>query len=174
MNKIVQFLLCNTLFIFNAKSECTNCNYTYEPVCASNGFTYGSLCEFECLNGGNTNVTIVRTGECPSSCIKKRRPGIWSPYAIAHLKHNFYDCAENERCLKVIHASKSTVNCFCLEPNAPVCGSDQKDYENSCIFYCVSKKKNITAAYKGNCWNYEKYKSYVLYNIHTHIIQRNM
>lgn len=174
MNKIIQFLLCNTLFIFNAKSECSNCDYRYEPVCASNGFTYGSVCEFECLNDGSTNVTIVSTGECASLCIKKRKPGIWSPYVIAKLKRNYYDCTENERCLKVIHASKSTVNCFCLEPDAPICGTDQKVYENSCIFYCISKKKNITAANKGNCWNLKNLSSYILNYIQTRIIQRNM
>ncbi|ODM99603.1 Serine protease inhibitor Kazal-type 4 [Orchesella cincta] len=59
------------LFLFSSvrvsEGSCA-CTLIYDPVCGSDGVTYGSPCNFECeRKNNNTELKMVSEGECEDS-----------------------------------------------------------------------------------------------------------
>ncbi|ETP35158.1 hypothetical protein F442_16615 [Phytophthora nicotianae P10297] len=95
------------LVLMASSSSCHfGCLEIFNPVCASNGQTFGNACEFnrtKCASGNDTLV-IVSHGACSSG--------------------NGSGSRSEDACLQEF---------ACLDVYTPVCGSDQQTYSNECF-----------------------------------------
>ncbi|KAG2515894.1 hypothetical protein JM16_007678 [Phytophthora kernoviae] len=108
-------------------SDCDRvCLAIYEPVCGSDGKTYGNTCVFgveKCLSGDDT-LEIVYEGECSSG------------YGSA-------GSGSDEVCQQEF---------VCLTVYKPVCGSDGQTYGNDCeLKRAQCTDPTLTLAYTGEC-----------------------
>ncbi|KAL1493054.1 hypothetical protein ABEB36_011193 [Hypothenemus hampei] len=122
----------------SAHCECPVCSSEFDPVCGSDGISYGNECKLKleaCKH--RRDITILYGGAC-NGCENK--------------KCDFYAVCESDgvaegRCVCPQKCSDTKLN------KSPVCGTDGVTYANECELQKNScqTKQYILVAYKGNC-----------------------
>jgi hypothetical protein len=148
----------------------SNCIQAYQPVCGSDGTTYGNQClfDFKKCSTKDGSLKVVAEGECSSStrslsegnavsgCVKPC-PKIWQPVCGSDGKTYGNECElNNAKCTnpKLALASKGECGCVkgCPRILLPVCGSDGKTYSNECeLNNAKCADATLTLAYMGEC-----------------------
>ncbi|XP_063914885.1 agrin-like isoform X2 [Zophobas morio] len=121
-----------------AHCECPVCPAEFEPVCGSDGISYGNECKLRleaCKHP--RDITVLYDGPC-NGCENK--------------KCDFYSVCERDT------ATEGRCVCpkSCTDPklnDGTVCGTDGVTYANECELRMTSckTKQYILVAYKGNC-----------------------
>lgn len=146
-------------------TESCVCPAIWEPVCGSDGKTYGNKCALQCHNGrrfaiGLDLVVVLYTGECqPCNCNK-----IGDPVCGSDGKTYGNPCeigCENLRRklrgLAPLTWIKEACGCYCPLVYLPVCASDLKTYGNKCFLGCENKRRSeneeapLTISWIGEC-----------------------
>lgn len=116
------------------------CPREFDPICASNGKTYGNVCQFQCARKSNKYLYATAIGMCSDK-------NACTPY-----KASISNCAAKQnRTLKKLYRLTCT-SCICHTEEEPVCGSDKKTYGNVCQFKCQqTKNKSLMLLWPGAC-----------------------
>ncbi|XP_046639623.1 serine protease inhibitor dipetalogastin-like [Daphnia pulicaria] len=155
------------------KADCV-CTLQYEPVCATDGKTYGNLCALNC-----DKKSKAYDGECKSTKTVKRAAECGCQFKLAPVCGTDGKTYDNENCMEVEVTQCGTVidspirkahdgeckttpikvsetQCGCPDNFAPVCGTDGKTYPNAaCMINTLTKcgtiKSTVTIARNGAC-----------------------
>lgn len=111
------------------------CPKNWNPQCASNGQTYGNVCEFNCDHDENKSLFIVYSGSC--------RPE--DETVEGNIEISPVSSSDDE-------SSVEDEPCICTEEYNPVCASNSKTYGNRCFFNCDYRmNKSLFIAHSGEC-----------------------
>uniref|UniRef100_A0A8C3YJP8 Agrin n=1 Tax=Catagonus wagneri TaxID=51154 RepID=A0A8C3YJP8_9CETA len=134
-----------TCAVKNGEAECVcqqACSGIYDPVCGSDGVTYGSTCELEataCALG--QEIRVARRGPCgqcsvDGSCFSADRCGQCRFGALCE--------AETGRCVCPSE---------CVASAQPVCGSDGRTYASECELHvhACTRQISLHVASAGRC-----------------------
>lgn len=103
------------------------CNDIYLPVCGSDDNTYSNGCELNCERNRNPSLEIKYQGRCEDIDILQQDNDV----------HNLPIAEQQCICPLLLH---------------PLCGSDEKQYDNECLLNCARKTKpNLTVKHYGSC-----------------------
>jgi hypothetical protein len=156
------------------------CTYQYEPVCGTDGNTYGNACGLECHSKENPGLKLSKAhdGECDKTKKVKRAAECGCQFKFAPVCGTDGKTYDNENCLEVEVTKCGTVIdspikkahdgecktpikvsetlCGCPDSFAPVCGTDGKTYPNAecmknTITKCGTIKSTVTVARNGAC-----------------------
>ncbi|GIL48756.1 hypothetical protein Vafri_5192 [Volvox africanus] len=129
-------------------NACT-CPADNKPVCGSDGNTYSSVCNMQCLS---PDVTVDYIGRCadPTGCSSVQCTTAYFPVCGANGRTYPNRCIA--ACTGVTVVSSGVCNpsqCECPpNVNQPVCGRDGKTYNSSCqAAFCAG----VGVAYGGAC-----------------------
>merc|ERR1712193_374347 len=135
--------------------ECNNagmCPRNYQPICASNGVTFGNECTFRAAKCQMPELEVVNFGTC---CIEKLCPREFRPvcgsdgvtYATKRLLENAacstgVTMRHEGACRQPKNEPKKQCSPMCSREYRPLCGSDKKIHANPCLFeyaQCISE-----------------------------------
>jgi len=158
------------------KRECpTICPLYHEPVCGSDGKTYGNMCQLgvsSCQTSGT--VTLEHPGACPPArqekeecgrnCIKIHKP-VCGSNGVTYSNKCILEIAqcESSSIINITHygtcKDKNTENCKkrCNKIYRPLCGSDGETYNNKCLLEKAKCEtgRAITVRSNGKCQDNE-------------------
>lgn len=133
--------------------ECDNagmCPRNYQPICASNGVTFGNECTFRAAKCQMPELEVINYGACcvEKLCSREFRPVCGSDgvtYATKCLLDNAA-CStgvtmRHEGACRQIEPKKQC-SPMCSREYRPLCGSDKKIHANPCLFeyaQCISE-----------------------------------
>jgi hypothetical protein len=131
--------------------ECDNagmCPRNYQPICASNGVTFGNECTFRAAKCQMPELEAVNYGPCcvEKLCSREFRPVCGSDgvtYATKCLLENAA-CSTGVmmRHVGACRETKKQCSPMCSREYRPLCGSDKKIHANPCLFeyaQCISE-----------------------------------
>jgi len=155
-----------------AASACNiACQMNYDPLCGSDGHTYGNGCELEasnCLNKKSVTATYsgecVKAAECSMACHMNYDPICGTDghtygngcelESTACLKKSDLAVAYSGACAEpIIIPVEANCNEACLRNWEPVCGSDGITYGNLCQMESLActKRLNLIVDHQGEC-----------------------
>lgn len=118
----LRYLLCQS-----------RCPLEYEPICASDGKVYSSVCQFKCERIRNAYLDLRSIGLCDdsSACSAARNNVTGCGKKITNILTKLYreDCS-----ICTCKKKGKPIACICTAESKPVCGSDGKNYGNICGF----------------------------------------
>ncbi|XP_055630079.1 serine protease inhibitor dipetalogastin-like [Toxorhynchites rutilus septentrionalis] len=114
----------------------TNPASRYDPICATDGFSYYNKYIMKCLSILVDTVQFSFYGRCPTEPTFLPMESIRDWWVVP------------EKTTKAVHGCMR----HCEDKFEPVCGSNNHTYSSRCIFECVTKSMpHITKAYDGFC-----------------------
>jgi len=154
-----------------AASECNlACQMNYDPLCGSDGQTYGNGCELEasnCLNKKSVSTVYagecVKAAECNVACHFNYDPVCGTDgqtygnscelESLSCLKKSAVSVAYSGQCAEPILPVQEVCNEACLRNWEPVCGSDGITYGNLCQLqsFACTKRLNLLVEHQGEC-----------------------
>lgn len=95
MNSLLIVILCS---IFGVNSEIIDfdilqklntclCDYSLQPICASNFITYANMCAFDCAAAKNPNLMVLYYGNCEQNSCES----FWYPDPVCGSDHRTYN-----------------------------------------------------------------------------------
>merc|ERR1711970_1021146 len=141
MGKLIQLATTTTAFITTSWSddERTNvgamCPRNYQPICASNGVTFGNECTFRSAQCQMPELEIVNYGEfrpvCGSDGVTYATKCILenATCSTGVIMRHEGTCHQEEE-----EATKKQCSKQCNRQYRPLCGSDMKIHANPCLF----------------------------------------
>jgi len=154
------------------KKECpTICPLHYDPVCGSDGKTYGNGCQMgvaTCVSHGTITQAHpgpcppVRANECGRNCNKLFKPVCGSD-GVTYSNKCLLENAKCETNTNITIASYGTCedakscNKRCNKLYRPLCGSDGVTYNNKCFLDLAKCEtgRDITISHSGKCQDSE-------------------
>ncbi|DBA00261.1 TPA: hypothetical protein N0F65_007905 [Lagenidium giganteum] len=154
------------------------CMEIYQPVCGSDGKTYGNECELNVAKCDNKKLKVASKGECSSAagsssfdCSKPQCQEILAPVCGSNGKTYDNECelrvaACKDKKIKMVSkgrcgnstakpgSASGSGKCtkMCLDVVDPVCGSDGKTYNSQCLLenaQCTTPTLKLKS--KGEC-----------------------
>ncbi|KAL8437342.1 hypothetical protein Efla_004300 [Eimeria flavescens] len=135
----VHFLCCPV------RVSATVCPSLYEPVCGSDGRTYGNSCMAR-----KAKVSIASTGSCSGSSGSSSGSSCscsldYSP--VCDTKGRTHQNSCTLKCAGASLAYAGACPCSCPTEYNPVCDTNSHTFHNECLLKC----KGATVAYQGAC-----------------------
>lgn len=152
---------CN-LHTLPIEDECI-CTTQFAPVCGSNGRTYPNECELMCEKNMNEDLIVRSYGPCDESevTISPLRDDTVGILPIDSGEVHILPIDSRE--IHILPIADDDVkilpieeDCFCIQVDAPVCGTDNNTYENDCMLNCratSAEGRNIHLGlqHRGEC-----------------------
>ncbi|XP_017464734.1 PREDICTED: ovomucoid-like [Rhagoletis zephyria] len=121
----------------NGSEDGCMCGRIFSPVCGSDSITYSNKCLFECarkkLSLKGRSLTLARSGACAT--LAEIRSHVAADELAEVDADELADVAADE-------VDNDLATCICDRSLAPICGSDNRTYNNRCLFDC---KRSILA-----------------------------
>ncbi|KAJ3416986.1 hypothetical protein HDV05_007468 [Chytridiales sp. JEL 0842] len=138
-----------------------SCIKLYDPICASNGITYGNECELKNAQCKDSSVTMTFRGTCEVQKCTTRCPEIFRPVCGSNGVTYGNECElKNAQCLdssitlSFQGACEETKKCDtpCPKIYDPVCASNGVTYGNECEFENAKcADGSLTVNFQGTC-----------------------
>lgn len=145
------------------------CTREFKPICGSDGVTYFNNCLFNCATEKNTKLHFHHKGTCEEElhvapaddfcvCTVEYIPVCGSD-GETYSNKCLFECNQKKRAnLKIAHEGgceevlKVSEGCKCSREYVPICGTDDRTYNNECQLDCQRKRTpELGVQLQGRC-----------------------
>ncbi|KAG7312036.1 hypothetical protein JYU34_001478 [Plutella xylostella] len=159
---------------------CGVCPFINQPLCGSDGRTYGNQCEFNCAQSKAADLTVQHHGDCephgrrvrgvtvvdaaaipggvqvaesplPCNCPRNAKP-VCGDNGHTYTNECLLNCQAPSTAVRHAGPCDRGSECDCSKEREPVCGSDTRWYGNRCLLECAqSKDPSVHEAHPRYC-----------------------